>query len=227
MLGFDFDTFEYSLELIATAFYAISGVRLAAFKKFDWFGAYVIGFITAFGGGTVRDVLLGVDAFWMDDVNYVIATVVGLVLVIIFSKWLVRIEGTFYIFDAIGLGLFVDVGIYKALMTGHPMWMAIMMGTITGAMGGVLRDIFINEVPLVFRKEVYATACIMGGIVYWAIGLLGCSEIVPQLCCATFVVVLRFLAVKYNWSFPAIHYSFSGDDDDKDDSNSKLVEYED
>lgn len=69
MLGFDFDTFEYSLELLATAFYAISGVRLAAFKKFDWFGAYVIGFITAFGGGTVRDVLLGVDAFWMDDVN--------------------------------------------------------------------------------------------------------------------------------------------------------------
>ena len=211
-----FDSFEYIMELAATVFYAISGVRLAAFKKFDWFGAYTIGFLTAFGGGTIRDLLLGVDPFWMDDVNYVIATVIGLIVVIIFSRWLVRIEGTFYIFDAIGLGLFVDVGIYKTLMTGHPMWMAIMMGTITGAMGGVLRDIFINEVPLVFRKEVYATACIMGGIVYWLVGLLGYNVIVPQLCCATFVIVLRFLAVKYNWSFPAIHYSFSDNDDDTD-----------
>ena len=220
MLNFNFDTFEYTLELLATAFYAISGVRLAAFKRFDWFGAYTIGFLTAFGGGTIRDVLLDVDPFWMDDVNYVIATVVGLAVVIIFSKWLVRIEGTFYIFDAIGLGLFVDVGIYKTLMSGHPMWMAIMMGTITGAMGGVLRDIFINEVPLVFRKEVYATACIMGGIVYWAVGLLGYNEMVPQLCCATFVVVLRFLAVKYNWSFPAIHYSYVGEDtEDKETEN--------
>lgn len=209
-----FGSFEYIMELVATAFYAISGVRLAAAKKFDWFGAYVIGFITAFGGGTVRDVLLGVDAFWMDDVNYVIATVIGLAIVIIFRKWLVRIEGTFYIFDAFGLGLFVDVGIYKTLMMGHPMWMAIMMGTVTGAMGGVLRDIFINEVPLVFRKEVYATACIMGGIVYWAVGLIAPHPIVPQMCCAVFVVVLRFLAVKYNWSFPALHYSYSGEDDE-------------
>ncbi len=216
-----FGTFEYILELVATAFYAISGARLAAFKKFDWFGAYTIGFLTAFGGGTIRDVLLGIDPFWMDDVNYVIATALGFFMVIIFQKWLVRIEGTFYIFDAFGLGLFVVVGIYKTLHTGHPMWMAIMMGTITGAMGGVLRDIFINEVPLVFRKEVYATACIMGGIVYWLVGMLGFNEIVPQLCCATFVIVLRFLAVKYNWSFPALHYTFKGEGDNEPKTEEK------
>ncbi len=210
-----FGTFEYILELVATAFYAISGARLAAVKKFDWFGAYVIGFLTAFGGGTVRDLLLGVDPFWMDDVNYVIATVLGFVLVLVFQRWLVRIEGTFYIFDAFGLALFVDVGIYKTLLTGHPMWMAIMMGTITGAMGGVLRDIFINEVPLVFRKEVYATACIMGGVVYWAVGALGGTDIWAQMSCAVFVVVLRFLAVKYNWSFPALHGTF-GDEENPD-----------
>ena len=102
-------------------------------------------------------------------------------------------------------------------MMGHPMWMAIMMGTITGAMGGVLRDIFINEVPLVFRKEVYATACIMGGIVYWAVDLIDPHPIVPQLSCAVFVIVLRFLAVKYNWSFPALHYSYSGEEDNNKD----------
>lgn len=218
MIGFG--TFEYILELVATVFYAISGARLAAVKKFDWFGAYVIGFLTAFGGGTVRDVLLDVDPFWMDDVNYVIATVLGFLLVLVFQRWLVRIEGTFYIFDAFGLALFVDVGIYKALLTGHPMWMAIMMGTITGAMGGVLRDIFINEVPLVFRKEVYATACIMGGIVYWAVGEMGGPDIAQQISCATFVVVLRFLAVKHNWSFPALHGTFGPDDNtEKGDNN--------
>ena len=177
-------TFEYFLEILATLFYAISGVRLAAVKKFDWFGAYTIGFVTAIGGGTIRDVFLKCNPFWMLDPWYAIATIVGLVMVIVLKKYLVRIEGTFYIFDAIGLGLFVDVGIYKTLLMGFPMWVAIIMGTITGAFGGVLRDIFINEEPLVFRKEIYATACIAGG------GL--------------FIIVLRFLAVKHNWSFPIL-----------------------
>ncbi len=213
-----FGTFEYFLELVATAFYAISGARLAAVKKFDWFGAYVIGFLTAFGGGTVRDVLLGVDPFWMDDVNYVIATVFGFAVVLVFQRWLVRLEGTFYIFDAFGLALFTVVGIYKTLLMDHPMWMAIMMGTITGAMGGVLRDIFINEVPLVFRKEVYATACIMGGIVYWAVGAVGGTNTCQQVSCAVFIIVLRFLAVKNKWSLPVLHGTF-GDDKNLDNQD--------
>lgn len=196
------DTFEYVLEIVATLFYAISGIRLAAVKKFDWFGAYSIGFITAIGGGTTRDVFLGVNPFWMLDPWYCIATVAGLVVVIVFRKYLVRIEGTFYIFDAFGLGLFVDVGIYKTLMMGFPMWVAIIMGTVTGAMGGVLRDIFINEEPLVFRREVYATVPIVGGLLYWAIGLVGGSSIEQQLACAALVVVVRYLAVKHNWQAP-------------------------
>lgn len=177
---------------------------------YDWlpsrnltgFGAYSIGFITAIGGGTTRDVFLGVNPFWMLDPWYCIATVAGLVVVIVFRKYLVRIEGTFYIFDAFGLGLFVDVGIYKTLMMGFPMWVAIIMGTVTGAMGGVLRDIFINEEPLVFRREVYATVPIVGGLLYWAIGLVGGSSIEQQLACAALVVVVRYLAVKHNWQAP-------------------------
>ncbi len=199
------DIFEFVLEIVATVFYAISGIRLAAVKKFDWFGAYSIGFVTAIGGGTMRDVFLGINPFWMLNPWYAIATVAALPVVIIFRKYLVRLEGTFYIFDAFGLALFVDVGIYKTLMMGYPMWVAIMMGTITGSMGGVLRDIFINEVPLVFRREIYATACIAGGIVYWLIGLWGGVSIVQQLACALLVILLRFFAVKHNWSFPAMH----------------------
>ena len=196
------DTFEYVLEIVATLFYAISGIRLAAAKKFDWFGAYSIGFITAIGGGTTRDVFLGVNPFWMLDPWYCIATVAGLVVVIVFRKYLVRIEGTFYIFDAFGLGLIVDEGIYKTLMMGFPMWVAIIMGTVTGAMGGVLRDIFINEEPLVFRREVYATVPIVGGLLYWVIGLAGGSSIEQQLACAALVVIVRYLAVKHNWQAP-------------------------
>ena len=197
-------TFEYFLEIAATLFYAISGVRLAAVKKFDWFGAYTIGFVTAIGGGTMRDVFLKCNPFWMLDPWYCVATFVGFVVVVLLKKKLVKIEGTFYIFDAIGLALFVDVGIYKTLMLGFPMWVAIIMGTITGAMGGVIRDIFINEEPLVFRKEIYATACIAGGIIYWLTGLLGGDEIAQLLTCAAFIIVLRFYAVKHNLSFPIL-----------------------
>ena len=196
------DTFEFILEIVATVFYAISGIRLAAVKKFDWFGAYSIGFVTAIGGGTMRDVFLGINPFWMLDPWYAIATIAALPVVMVFRRYLVRLEGTFYIFDAIGLALFVNVGIYKTLMLGHPMWVALIMGTITGSMGGVLRDIFINEVPLVFRKEIYATACIAGGIVHWLIGLAGGSSIVQQLACAVLVIGLRFFAVKHKWAFP-------------------------
>ena len=197
-------TFEYFLEIAATLFYAISGVRLAAVKKFDWFGAYTIGFVTAIGGGTMRDVFLKCNPFWMLDPWYCVATFVGFVVVVLLKKKLVKIEGTFYIFDAIGLALFVDVGIYKTLMLGFPMWVAIIMGTITGAMGGVIRDIFINEEPLVFRKEIYATACIAGGIIYWLTGLVGGDEIAQLLTCAAFIIVLRFYAVKLNLSFPIL-----------------------
>lgn len=198
------ETFEFILEIVATVFYAISGVRLAAVKRFDWFGAYTIGFVTAIGGGTMRDVFLGVNPFWMLNPWYAVATVGGLIVVIVFKKYLVKIEGTFYIFDAFGLALFVDVGIYKTLMMGYPMWVAIIMGTITGAMGGVLRDIFINEVPLVFRKEIYATVCIAGGFLYWLCGVLGGSSVVQQMACAVLVIVIRFLAVKHNWAMPGI-----------------------
>ena len=197
-------TFEYFLEIAATLFYAISGVRLSAVKKFDWFGAYTIGFVTAIGGGTMRDVFLKCNPFWMLDPWYCVATFVGFVVVVLLKKKLVKIEGTFYIFDAIGLALFVDVGIYKTLMLGFPMWVAIIMGTITGAMGGVIRDIFINEEPLVFRKEIYATACIAGGIIYWLTGLVGGDEIAQLLTCAAFIIVLRFYAVKHNLSFPIL-----------------------
>ncbi|MDE5656139.1 MAG: trimeric intracellular cation channel family protein [Muribaculaceae bacterium] len=198
------ETFIFIIEMLGTVAFAISGIRLAAAKRFDWFGAYVVGLITAIGGGTLRDVLLDINVFWMDNWSYMAVTGLSLAAVIIFQRALVGGMRTLFIFDAIGLALFVVVGIQKTLMAGYPMWVAVVMGIITGSFGGVTRDILINEEPLFFRKDIYATACLAGGIAYWLIGLAGLPELVPQVSCAIVVIGLRVLAVHYNWSLPIL-----------------------
>ena len=185
--------------------FAISGIRLAAAKNFDWFGAYSAGLVTAIGGGTMRDVLLNTTPFWMNSGWYLAVTGLSLVIVIVFKKYLVRLNQTFLLFDTIGLALFVVIGIQKTLTFGFPMWTAIFMGTMTGALGGVLRDIFVNVVPQIFRKEVYATACIAGGVVYWLVLLMGLDDVVAQVACAVTVILLRFLSVRRKWSIPSMH----------------------
>ncbi len=185
--------------------FAISGIRLAAAKNFDWFGAYSAGLVTAIGGGTMRDVLLNTTPFWMNSGWYLAVTGLSLVIVIVFKKYLVRLNQTFLLFDTIGLALFVVIGIQKTLTFGFPMWTAIFMGTVTGALGGVLRDIFVNVVPQIFRKEVYATACIAGGVVYWLVLLVGLDDVVAQVACAVTVILLRFLSVRRKWSIPSMH----------------------
>ena len=159
-------TLPFIIESLGTLAFAISGIRLAAAKQFDWFGAYVVGLITAIGGGTIRDLLLDQTAFWMLSSVYLIVTGIAMVVVILLRRYLVKLNNTFFIFDTIGLALFVVVGIQKTVDAGYPFWVAIIMGTITGAAGGVLRDILINEVPLIFHKEIYALACVFGGIVF-------------------------------------------------------------
>ncbi len=198
------NTFTIIIEILGTISFAISGIRLAAAKNFDWFGAYVIGFVTAIGGGTLRDVLISVPIFWMVSWHYLAVTGISLLTVILFKRTLVGGFRTLFIFDAIGLALFVVIGIEKTLLAGYPMWAAITMGIITGSIGGILRDLLINEVPLFFRKDIYATACLAGGIVYSLVWLLNLNPIIPQSLCAATVIGLRVLAVKYNWSLPAL-----------------------
>ncbi|MDD2960891.1 MAG: trimeric intracellular cation channel family protein [Muribaculaceae bacterium] len=197
-------TFLLLIEIIGTVAFAISGIRLAAAKSFDWFGAYAVGLVTAIGGGTMRDLLLGATPFWMENGWYLAVTGFSLVTVIILKKYLVKLNRTFFIFDSIGLALFVVIGIQKTLEFGFPMWLAIVMGTITGALGGVIRDILINEEPLIFRKDVYATACIAGGLIFWLIQLLGGQEVLQQSVCGISVITIRILAVRYNWSIPIL-----------------------
>lgn len=197
-------------DFVGTLAFAISGIRLASAKKFDLFGAYVVGVTTAIGGGTMRDIMLGQSPFWMTNSFYLICSAIALLWVIAFRKLLVRQNNTWFLFDTIGLALFTVTGIEKTLaattQTGEhfPFWVAIIMGTITGAGGGVLRDVFINEEPLIFRKEIYALACVIGGIAYY----IGCITDLPSvLCsiiCGVVVVLMRLLAVKYRLHLPAI-----------------------
>ena len=162
-------------DYVGTFAFAISGIRLASAKKFDWFGAYVVGVVTAVGGGTIRDVLLNATPFWMLQLSYLVISGLALLFVLVFRKYVVRLNNTFFIFDAIGLGLFAVVGIAKTLDFGFPMWVAVVMGTITGAFGGMMRDILINEEPLIFRKDIYALACVFGGLIYYPIRIGGIS----------------------------------------------------
>ena len=196
--------FLFVIEVLGTIAFAISGIRLAAAKSFDWFGAYIVGLVTAIGGGTLRDLLLGIPVFWMQSWMYLAVTLMSLVTVIIFRRALVKGMRTLFIFDAIGLALFVVVGIEKSFTAGFPAWVAIAMGIITGSFGGVIRDILINEDPLFFRKDIYATACMAGGLVYWLVTLTPASPVVAQLGCAVTVVGLRILAVHYHWQLPIL-----------------------
>ena len=197
-------TFLYIVEIIGTFAFAISGIRMAARKRFDLFGAYVVGLVTAIGGGTLRDLLLDVTPFWMSDSIYLIITAVALLLVIVLRKNILRFENTFFIFDTIGLALFVVVGMQKSIALDFPFWVAVIMGTLTGAFGGILRDILVNEEPLIFRKDIYASACIFGGIVYWVSSRMGVNDIVTQILAAAGVIATRIMAVRYKWTLPTL-----------------------
>jgi len=192
------------IEYMGTFAFAISGLRMASSKHFDLFGAYVVGFATAVGGGTTRDLLLSQTPFWLATPSYLICTGVALAFVMIFSRYLTRIKNTIFIFDAIGLGLFVLVGLEKSVMLGFPLWVAVIMGMVTGAVGGILRDILVNEEPLIFRKEIYASACIVGGLIYCLLHYLGVNDVVVQISTIASVIIVRIVAVYFGIGLPVL-----------------------
>ena len=197
-------SFVQLLDFIGTFAFAISGIRLASAKRFDWFGAYIVGLATAIGGGTLRDVMLNVTPVWMTDPVYLVCTAFAMLFVIDFGKHMIHLNNTFFIFDSIGLALFTVVGFDKSLVLGYPFWVSIIMGTITGAAGGVIRDVFINEIPLIFRKEIYAMACVAGGIVYWLCLQVNLESYMSQIIGGATVFLVRILAVKYQITLPIL-----------------------
>lgn len=192
------------IEFLGTFAFAISGIRHAAAKRFDWFGGFVCGVAVAIGGGTLRDLLLGVTPFWMTSSIYLVCTFMAQVFVIVFARSLKRLDNTWFFFDTLGLALFTVAGLQKTLDCGYPFWVAIIMGTMTGSAGGVIRDVLLNNVPVIFQKEIYAMASIIGGAAYWGLVEWGCDMTLSVIIAFFLVVIIRILAVKYHISLPVL-----------------------
>lgn len=192
------------IELLGTFAFAISGIRHAAAKHFDWFGGYVCGIAVAIGGGTIRDLMLSTTPFWMTTPIYMLCTGAALLTVILFGRWMEPLKNAWFVFDTLGLALFTTSGIQKSLAFGHPFWVAIIMGCITGSAGGVIRDVLLNNEPVIFRREIYAMACVVGGLVYWLFASVGMPIEVTVAASFVTTCLMRFIAVRYHVSLPTL-----------------------
>lgn len=194
------------IEILGTFAFAISGVLVALEKKMDVFGVLIIAFVTSVGGGTVRDVLIGITPVtWMMNMIYVYTILGATIFAIVFRKRLDFLRISLFLFDTIGIGLYTVVGIEKGLVFGlHPI-ICIALGTITACFGGVIRDILCNEIPIIFRKEVYATACILGGFTYFLLSKLPIDNNFVFVISGSVVIAIRLIAVKFKISLPSLY----------------------
>lgn len=192
------------LDIIGTMAFAMSGALTAMSKKLDPFGVFIIAFVTAVGGGTLRDVLIGrTPVGWMLDLKYVYVIFIGFVLAIIFRKKLDKLRKSLFLFDTIGLGVFTLIGLEKGLEIGlHPV-ICVALGTMTACFGGVIRDILCNEIPVIFRREIYATLCIVGGVLFFVLRKMNLENDVLYLLSSSIIISLRLMAVKFKWYLPA------------------------
>ena len=195
------------LEIIGTMAFAMSGALTAMNKKMDPFGVFIIAFVTAVGGGTLRDVLIGrTPVGWMLDIRYVYLIIVGFILAILFRKKFDRLRTSLFLFDTIGLGVFTLIGLEKGINIGlHPV-ICIALGTITACFGGVIRDILCTEIPVIFRREIYATICIFGGIVFFLLRKLNLENDFLYLATSIIIITIRLMAVKFKWYLPTLEH---------------------
>lgn len=193
----------YALDIIGTFVFAISGLRLAAKKDMDLFGAAVIACVTAVGGGTTRDILIGATPVaWITNIDYAIAIIMAIPVTFIFRKYIVNLKRTFFLFDSIGIALFTISGMEKALSFGLNPGMAMAMGMVSAVIGGVIRDILCNEIPLIFRKEIYATACLIGALFFFLLSEWGINKDLNYILTTVLIFTIRVVSIKYNLTMP-------------------------
>lgn len=207
------DQIIYYIGVIGSVAFAISGALNAMNKRLDPFGVFIIAFATAVGGGTVRDVLIGKSVFWLVDPLYMYFIIAGTIVAIIFRGKLNYLRKTLLLFDTIGLALYTIIGVQIGLVANLDNVSCIALGTLTGSFGGVVRDILVNEVPVIFKKEIYATVSILGGSVYLLLALTNINHILLQLIPIALIIGIRFLVIYYKISLPTIYgkdETFSG-----------------
>ncbi len=194
------------IDILGTIAFAISGVLVALDKRMDAFGVIIIAFVTAVGGGTLRDVMIGVSPVsWMTNMTYVYVIIGSALFAVLLRNTISYLRTSLFLFDTIGIGLYTVVGIETGLVAGlHPL-ICIALGTMTACFGGVIRDILCNEIPVIFRKEIYATACILGGFSYFLLRYFTRDNNFIFIIAAVIVIVTRILAVKFKISLPSLY----------------------
>ncbi|QNM86320.1 trimeric intracellular cation channel family protein [Polaribacter pectinis] len=195
----------YVLDILGTFAFAISGALVASDKRFDLFGVIIIAFVTAVGGGMLRDVLINAHPInWIGDLNYFWTILIAVVFTFLFKSKIAHLSKTMFLFDTVGIGVFTLLGLEKALSFGlHPI-IALIMGMISAVFGGVLRDVLTNKIPLIFEKEIYASACLAGGITYLILNYFGFPENIIFIISASVIVIIRAVAVKFELQLPKI-----------------------
>jgi uncharacterized membrane protein YeiH len=197
--------FIYILDIIGTFAFAVSGALVASDKKFDLFGVVIIAFVTAVGGGMLRDVLINAHPInWIGDLNYVYVIFLAVVFTFLFKSKIAHLSKTMFLFDTIGLSVFTLLGLEKGLSFGLNPFVALIMGMISAVFGGVLRDVLTNKIPLIFKKEIYASACLAGGVSYLVLNFFNMSENIIFIFSTTIIVVIRVIAVKFKLQLPKI-----------------------
>ena len=197
----------YYIDLLGTLVFATSGALAASDKNVykDIFGVTFTGFVTAVGGGTLRDMILGTRPVWVADGNYLLAITIGVLLAIVFKYYILKYRRTFFLFDTLGIALYTVVGVQKSLEFGVSPSAAIIMGMFSAVMGGVIRDTLINEIPLIFRKEIYATACLSGAAVFVLLKLFDLDDNINSLVSVLIIILIRTIAVKYKLALPKVN----------------------
>ena len=195
----------YVLDIIGTFAFAISGALVASKKDFDLFGVIIIAFVTAVGGGMTRDVLINAHPInWIGDLNYIWTIMAAVVFTFLFKSKIAPLSKTMFLFDTIGIGVFTLLGTQKGLSYDLHPFIAVVMGMVSSVIGGVIRDVLTNEVPLIFKKEIYASACLAGGTMYLICNYFQLSESIQFLTTILTVIAIRSLAVKYHLELPKI-----------------------
>jgi uncharacterized membrane protein YeiH len=200
-----YSNFLNIIDILGTFAFAVSGVFSAMERKLDPFGILIISFVTAIGGGTVRDILVGnFPVNWLQNGNTIMIIFVSAIATMILGAYLRKLNAALFLFDALGLGLFTIVGVEIGLKYGLSAGICVALGTISACFGGVLRDVLLNKVPLIFQKEIYALACIIGGTAYYFLYQWQLSTDLVKIICILLIFVIRIIAVRYKLSLPSI-----------------------
>ncbi|KAB1159902.1 trimeric intracellular cation channel family protein [Tenacibaculum aiptasiae] len=201
----------YAIDIAGTFAFAISGALVAMKKDFDVFGVIIIAFVTAVGGGMIRDVLINAHPInWIGDINYIWTILTAVGVTFLFRSKIAPLRKTMFLFDTIGISVFTLLGLQKGLSYELHPFVALVMGMVSAVFGGVIRDVLTRKVPLIFKKEIYASACLAGGVIYLILGNFNLNEDLRFILSAAAIIIIRTVVVKYELELPKIKKDILG-----------------